>query len=151
MNRLCCHVRKVAITFSKCNFSHFELVTIHYQTLQTWIGLNVMSYHNLNAFPHALPHYGLLILNRDKMYCNACGNTLNLWYCVAFWPIHVFMVICGNTFKHNWNDNCWREKYMNMDIVYKYTYYSIFIMIPLLLMLMTAGNIQSMCWSMNNN
>ena len=30
---------------------------------------------------------------------------------------------------------------MNMDIVYKYTYYSIFIMIPLLLMLMTAGNI----------
>ena len=38
----------------KCNFSRFERVTIHYQTLQTWICLNVSRYHNLNTLSHAL-------------------------------------------------------------------------------------------------
>ena len=27
-----------------------------FQTLETWIGYNVMRYHNLNTLPHALPH-----------------------------------------------------------------------------------------------
>ena len=56
MDRPCFHVGKVAISFSNLNFSHIERVTTHYQTLQTWTGLNVMLYHSLNALPHALPH-----------------------------------------------------------------------------------------------
>ena len=56
MDWTCCHVWKVAISFSNLNFSHIERFTTHYQTLQTWIGLNVMRYHSLNALPHALPH-----------------------------------------------------------------------------------------------
>ena len=53
MNRPSWHNWKVTISFSKCNLRHFERVTTHYQTLQTWIGFSVMSYHNLNALPHA--------------------------------------------------------------------------------------------------
>ena len=34
----------------------FERVTIHYQTLQTWIGHDATRHHNFNALPHALPH-----------------------------------------------------------------------------------------------
>ena len=34
----------------------FELVTTHYQTLRTWISLNVTHYHNLITLLHALPH-----------------------------------------------------------------------------------------------
>ena len=34
----------------------FERVTTHDQTLQTWIGHNLMGYSNLNALPHALPY-----------------------------------------------------------------------------------------------
>ena len=56
MNRPYCLVRKVAIPFSKHNFSHFERFTTHYQTLQTWIDVNATRYHNLNALPHVLPH-----------------------------------------------------------------------------------------------
>ena len=56
MDRPSCRVLKVAISFSNLNFSHFELVATHYQTLQTWIGLNVTRYHSLNALSHALPH-----------------------------------------------------------------------------------------------
>ena len=56
MDRPCCHVWKVSISFSNLNFSHIERVITHYQTLQTWAGLNVMHYHSLNAVPHALPH-----------------------------------------------------------------------------------------------
>ena len=44
-------------------------------------------------------------------------------------------------FKHNWNGFCWREKYINKHIVYEHTYFNIFIMIPLLLLLMTKGKI----------
>ena len=47
---------EVAISFSNLNFSHIECGTTHYQTLQTWAGLNVTRYHSLNALPHALPH-----------------------------------------------------------------------------------------------
>ena len=54
MDRPCCHVWKVAISFSNLNFSHIKHVTTHYQTLQAWIGLNVKRYHSLNALPHAL-------------------------------------------------------------------------------------------------
>ena len=56
MDRPSCHVLKVAIAFSNLNFSHIECVTTHYQTLQTWAGVNVTHYHSLNALPHALPH-----------------------------------------------------------------------------------------------
>ena len=34
----------------------FELVTTHYQTLRTWISLNVTHYHSLITLLHALPH-----------------------------------------------------------------------------------------------
>ena len=54
-----CHVWKVVISFSNLNFSHIELVTTHYQTLQTWVGLNATRYHSLNALPHAFPHTSL--------------------------------------------------------------------------------------------
>ena len=47
---------KIAIPFSNLNFSHVERATTHYQTLQTWIGLNITPYHKLNALPHALPN-----------------------------------------------------------------------------------------------
>ena len=63
MDRVCCHFWKVAMSFSKRNFSHFERITIHYQTLQIWIGLNVTHYHNLNALPHALSHAFLYIFS----------------------------------------------------------------------------------------
>ena len=56
IDRPCCHVWKVVISFIRRNFSHCERVTTHYQTLQTWIDLNVTCYHNLNAVPHALTH-----------------------------------------------------------------------------------------------
>ena len=56
MDRLFCHVWKVAISFSNLSFCHFEHVTTHCQTLQTWIDLNVTRYHSLNASLHALPH-----------------------------------------------------------------------------------------------
>ena len=56
MDRSCCYVLKVTISFRNSNFSPFEHVTTHHQTLQTWIGLNVTRYHNLNALPHTLPH-----------------------------------------------------------------------------------------------
>ena len=63
MDRPSCHAWKVAISFSNPNFGHFELVTMHYQTLQTWIGLNVTCYHSLNALQHAFPHTLLYILS----------------------------------------------------------------------------------------
>ena len=56
MDRSCCNVSKVALSFSKWNLSHFEGVTTHCQTLETWIGLNVTRYHNLNALLQALQH-----------------------------------------------------------------------------------------------
>ena len=56
MDRPCCHVLGVDISFSNLNFSHSERVTMHYQTLQTWIGLNVTRYHSLNTLPHALSY-----------------------------------------------------------------------------------------------
>ena len=39
------------------------------------------------------------------------------------------LVIGGNTFKHNWNGFCLREKYINMHILYEHRYFSISIMI----------------------
>ena len=56
MDRPCCHVWKVSISFSNLNFSHIERAITHYQTLQIWIGLNVTHYSSLNARPHALPY-----------------------------------------------------------------------------------------------
>ena len=53
MDSLCCHVRKVSISFSKRNFSHFKGVTTHYQTLQKFLGLNVTRYHNLDVLLRA--------------------------------------------------------------------------------------------------
>ena len=44
----------------------------------------------------------------------------------------------GNICKHNWNGFCSREKCINIHVVYDHTYFSILIMIPLLLMLMTT-------------
>ena len=37
--------------------------------------------------------------------------------------------MCGNTFKHNWNDFYSKEKYINIHVVYEHTHFSIFIMI----------------------
>ena len=34
----------------------FERVTIHYQTLQRWIGHDATRYHNFNALPDVLPY-----------------------------------------------------------------------------------------------
>ena len=48
MGRPCCHVWKVAISFSNLNFSYIEHVTTHYQTLQTRIGLYVTCYHSFS-------------------------------------------------------------------------------------------------------
>ena len=138
MDRSYCNDWKVAISFSKCNLSHFEGVTTHHQTLQTWIGLNLTRYRNLNALLQALLHALLYVfseiflvlsylqrvatryhhflkiyiliyiffinltvtrgkalqiaqtmLHWEKMYCNAWGNTLKLWYHVALWPIYI--------------------------------------------------------------
>ena len=52
MDKPSCHVWKVTISFSCLSFSHIERVTTHYQTLQTWIGLNETIYYSLNALPH---------------------------------------------------------------------------------------------------
>ena len=41
MDTPCCHAWKVAIYFSNLNFIHIERITTNYQTLQTWVGLNV--------------------------------------------------------------------------------------------------------------
>ena len=54
INRPCCHVWKVATSFSNLSFSYIERVTSHYQTLRTWIGLNVTRYCFWN-----LPSFGL--------------------------------------------------------------------------------------------
>ena len=56
------------------------------------------------------------------------------------------LVMYGNTFEHNWNGSCQDEKCINIHIVNEHTYFSIFIMIPLLLMLMTVGHIQNICY-----
>ena len=72
--------------------------------------------------------------------------------CIMTYPCFESLVICGNTFKHNGNGFYQSEKYINIHIVYEYTYFSIFIMILLLVMLKTAGDYQNMFWvSMNNN
>ena len=63
MDRSCCNDWKVAISFSKCNLSHFEGVTTHYQTRQTWIGLNLTRYRNLNALLQALLHVLLYVFS----------------------------------------------------------------------------------------
>ena len=63
MDRTCCHVWKVAISFSNLNFSHIERVTTHYQTLQTCIALNVTHYHSLNVLPpHVTAHVAVYFL-----------------------------------------------------------------------------------------
>ena len=72
--------------------------------------------------------------------------------CVMAYPCLQSLVMCGSRFKHNSNSFCQKEKSINKHIVYKLTYFSFFIMIPLLLMLMTTVNIQKMCCvSMNNS
>ena len=44
------------LKFSNFSLSYIERVITHYQTLQTWIGLNVTRYNSLIALPRALPH-----------------------------------------------------------------------------------------------
>ena len=62
------------------------------------------------------------------------GNTL--YYGLSIFA--EFGNVC-NTFKYNWNSFCWKKKYINIHRVYEHIYYSNFIMIPLLVMLLTAG------------
>ena len=45
----------------------FELVTTHYQTLQTEIDHKATRYQNSNALLHALPHALLYILSQFNM------------------------------------------------------------------------------------
>ena len=72
--------------------------------------------------------------------------------CVMAYPCLQSLVMCGDRFKHNWNTFCQKQKYISKHIVYELKYFSIFTMMPLLLMLMTTGNIQKMCCvSMNNS
>ena len=52
----CLQSLKSCHTFINLNYGLAERVTTHYQTLKTWIGLNVTRYHNLSALPHALPY-----------------------------------------------------------------------------------------------
>ena len=56
IDRSCCRVWKVVISFSNLVFSDIKRITTHYQTQETWIGLNITCYHSLNALPHALPY-----------------------------------------------------------------------------------------------
>ena len=75
-------------------FSHIERVTTHYQTLQTWIGLNVTRYHSLNALPHALP-------NKYSEICLVFGLFATRYHALPFLNISIYsfiylMVMCGN-------------------------------------------------------
>ena len=63
----CLQSLKVAMWFSNLNFSQIERVTTHYQTIQTWIGHNVMRYHNFISLPYALPHALLHIFSWSSM------------------------------------------------------------------------------------
>ena len=47
--------------------------------------------------------------------------------CSMAYPCLWNLVMCGNTFKHNWNGFCWSKKYFNINIVYEHTYFSTFI------------------------
>ena len=72
--------------------------------------------------------------------------------CILAYPYLQSLVMCGNMFKYNCNGLCQREKYINIHILYEHTCFSFFMIIPLLLMLMTARHIPNMwCVSMNNN
>ena len=62
-------------------------------------------------------------------------------HCFMAYPYFWSLVMRGNMFKHDWNNFCQREKYINIHIVYEHTYFFIFIMILLSLMLVTAGHI----------
>ena len=62
------------------------------------------------------------------------------------YPCLQSLVVCGNTFKRNWNGFCQKVKvYANINIVYEHPYLNFFIMVPLLLMLTTARHVQNMC------
>ena len=45
------------------------------------------------------------------------------------YPCSQSLVMCVNTFKHNWNGFCQREKYINIYIVYEHTCFRILILI----------------------
>ena len=49
--------------------------------------------------------------------------------------------MCGKMFKRNFHGFRWREKIINIHIVYEHTYFSTFIIIPSLLILTTTGHI----------
>ena len=85
MNRPCCHNWRVTISFSKCNLRHFKRVTTHYQTLQTWIGFNVMSYHNLNAYR---TRHGIFSLE----ICLVLGYLQRVCYHHFFKNIDIFFI-----------------------------------------------------------
>ena len=70
-----------------------------------------------------------------------------LMRCIMTYKCLQSFVMSGNTFKHNWNDFFQREQYIS-----EHSYFSIFTMIALLLMVMAAGHIQNICCvCMNNN
>ena len=89
MDRPCCHVSKVVISFSNLNFSHIERVTKHYQTLQIWTGINVTCYHSLNALPHVLPY----IFSEIFLILGYMQRAVDTRYCHFFKKISIYIFL----------------------------------------------------------